>query len=171
MKFLRQNLTTALFLAAFIFIPQVSSAYLTTSQTATRLNDTTILYTVSYSLGSGVYDMRAPIGATESSAELSAYVEYVFLDDGVEYTEGESAALVLSAASITDAEYIIDRGDGYIFTLVSLLTVPADSSDLDLSLQVTSLPFTLISPADNTENPNRLNDSELQYYVTPAVKI
>ncbi len=145
----------------------------TLAQSATRLTKDIVLYQVSYELGFKKYEVRAPIGAMRNLqvGSTSPYLGYTILNDSETLTDiGKSAGLVLSGATIDGADYIIPKGSAATFTLVTLLSLPeAIGEDLDLALQVTALPFTMIG--DTVTIDGHLNASELQYFITPEVDV
>ena len=158
-------------------IPNISFAYFTTGQTATKINENTLLYTVSYKFNFGKNGGRMPIGAVRGLefGTSSPYVGYDLLQDSeTPVTVEESYSVVLSNAKVVDNEYYVPPGQTASFILVALVHlppnfVPESTRDYDLSLQVTSLPFTILS--EEKEFKNQLNPSELQYYLTPEIDI
>lgn len=171
MKNMKYVILSALLL--FVLVPHSSQAYLTSGQEVIRLNESNVLYLIHFDFGSKKYDMRLPIAAyRKETPENSKALEYKIEDNRSEsmYSKGAAAGIVLSKALIVDGHYFIPKGEGKRFTLAVILNVPEVATDekLDLSLQVTKLPFTL--KAENIEIGARLNDPELQYYVTPEAK-
>ncbi len=159
-----------------VLAPSATLAYFTTDQSAIQLNENTMLYTVTYRFGMENNGLAMPAGAvrlTDSASTTSPYVGYeVMVDDTLMPTLGQSAAFVFSSSPIADAEYVVAEGTDAVFVLAVLLTITPEEiatlgNDPDLSIQVTSLPFTIVS--DDGERANRLNPSELQYYRTPAI--
>ena len=55
------------------------------------------------------------------------------------------------------------------FTLVTLYSLPKETSINDVSLRVTSLPFMMQN--EKKEIMAKMNPSELQYYTTPIVHL
>ena len=145
-------------------------AYFTKEQSAQRLDDTHILYTVTYDFGSQKSDFLMPILALRSSEynrELST-LTYEFYNDDEVYREGSATGIVLSKASIKGQNYFIPRGVAKRFVFVSLLTLPNKDTDVsNLRLHVTNLPFEMISTKQSLKG--QLNPSELKYYVTPTI--
>lgn len=166
-----------LLLVALVAVPQVSSAYFTTAQSAVKLNEDTLLYTITYKFGLPNRDLRMPVGAVRGIqfGDASPYLGYTLLKDSeTAVASGTTVAFVFSNAKIVDNEYFVPKGEVGTFTLVTLVKlspdfVPVDAKDYDLSLQVTSLPFTMIK--DESEIPAKLNPSELQYYITPELDL
>lgn len=176
MQIFKMNLNILLFVA-LLAVPQLSFAYFTTAQDAVQINNNTLLYTVTYKFGLPTSDLRMPIGAVRGLqfGDASPYVGYVLLRDGeMEVASGTTSGLVLSSAKVVDNEYFVPKGEVATFTLVTLVKVSddfvtADVKDYDLSLLVTSLPFTIIK--GEAKVSAQLNPSELQYYVTPELDL
>jgi len=159
----------AIILAAVAFAPGVSSAYNAISSSATKLNDTTFLYTINYQLGSQKYDIMAPIGTVRAGERGSPYVSYTFTqDEDEQLIGGKASAVVLSTAQVVNNRYQVKAGEAQRFTLFALLTFD-EAPDLDESqLRVNRLPFTLTNNEGTRENG--LSSGELQSYVTPKVE-
>lgn len=156
----------------FLLVPVSTFAYFTTAQTAVRLNDETFLYTIKYSFGTLKYDMLLPITAIRKKSEVASegQLGYSLVNGNTEVVDGSSTAFVLSSADIKDNQYFIPKGTGREMTLFSLVTLSKESQKSlgKLSLQVTSLPFTLVD--GDKKSKNHLNPTELQYYITPSIK-
>lgn len=157
-----------------ILVPHASQAYFTTAQSATRITEDTILYTVTYKFGFAKRELYMPIVATRGLVEDHAtpHTGFNLVTDSDEVvTTGTANGIVLSSdedVEIRDNQYYVPAGETAAFTLVTLLTIPADQQgDEDLSVLVTNLPFTMVK--EGTPIPAHLNPSELQYYRTPAV--
>ena len=82
---------------------------------------------------------------------------------------GKSKALVLSNAEIKDGRYYLPKGKSGTFTLVALVDLNKAPTKENVSLLMTSLPFTMIDKSTKIEA--KLNPSELQYYRTPEVDL
>ena len=163
---------TALFSALIFLLPISSEAYFTTSQTATRITDNTTLYTISFDFGFPTRDLVMPIGAIrDTTDEASPYIEYEFVDSDNEASIlGTSAGIILTESEdveIKNNQYFLPAGESARFSLVTLVTLPADSKEQDLALRVSHLPFTMVIDGNNL--PAQLNPSELQYYITPSL--
>ncbi len=166
-----------LVIIAFVSLPQISSAYLTTEQTATKLDANTFLFTVTYKFGFLNRELRMPIGAVRgvSFGATSPFAGYVIQNDGkMVVTKGEAHSIVLSGAKVIDNEYYLPPGKASNFTLITVLNLTPEmiavaDEESRLSLLITSLPFTMIDKGKDI--PARLNPSELQYYVTPELSI
>ena len=152
--------------------PFSTSAYFTTAQSAELLDDGKgVLYTVTYDFGTEKYDMYLPILPIRSD-RLDA-LSYKFVDE-IEneiYRGGESIGVVTSNAVIRNGSYFIPKGEARRLTMMVLLMLPEAplANDFNLALQMTGLPFKMISTSKEVDT--HLNPSELQYYRTPAVSI
>ena len=157
-----------LLLAVGFATAQQTEAYYTTAQSATILNDTTVLYTVTYGFGSPTRDMYMPIRAVRDPQSLTRTdtIGYTLIDRKASSTAlGTATGLVLSSATIKDGRYFIPAGHAASFTLVSVVHMPTTELASHYKLRVTSLPFTFMK--DGSPFENHLNPSELVYYTTP----
>lgn len=146
-----------------------TQAYYTTAQSATALDNTTALYTVTYRFGSPTRDISMPILAVRDPQSLTRTdtLGYTLIDRKASSTTlGTAAGIVLSSATIKDGRYFIPAGQAASFTLVSVVHMPTAELATKYKLRVTSLPFTFIK--DGAPLENHLNPGELEYYTTPA---
>lgn len=174
------------------FVPRATEAYLTTNQTATDLGNKQVLFTVTYKFGFLNRELYMPILASRNKdfADMGTNAGYSILVNGkteakatsstmknadasftLNYSvlPGKAKALVLSDAQIKDGRYYLPKGKSAEFTLVALVDMNKASSTENLSLLMTSLPFTMIDKGKTAEA--RLNPSELQYYKTPVISL
>lgn len=166
-----------LFAFFILLLPADSKAYFTTAQSATKLTEDTIMYTISYDFGFADRELYMPIMAkrTNDSEPKQYLAEYSILngDDEV-VTAGVSNALVLTKSKdveVKNGQYYLEPGENATFTLVAFLTIPKEQQVSEkLSLLMTQLPFTMIKNDDSVVNAH-LNPSELQYYRTPEVSL
>lgn len=171
MKNIKHYLVISLFFVALV-LPQNSSAYETTKQSATLLNDNTILYTITYRFGFLNREVYMPIGAVRGleNGTSSPYVGYDILTNGQATTSGKVGALVLGAADIKNNQYFLPEGKVADFTLVAILNLPKDGS-LDKKntvLKMDHLPFIMVK--DKEAGRTFLNEREMKPYITPTVK-
>lgn len=170
-----------LFISTFAFVlllPNISQSYFTTDQTATRINNETIIFTVTYKFGFATRELYIPIGAvrgTEATGD-SPYIGYKIIGDKEEepFLGGKTTSLAFTTdknVTIKDNQYYLPAGKSAKFTLITFLNVPAAEQAMsqDYSLLVSRLPFTMID--DKTTIEAHLNPSELQYYLTPSVSL
>jgi hypothetical protein len=170
-------------------IPTPSQAYLTTSQSAVDLGNEMVLFTVSYKFGFLNREVYMPIAAKRNKdfSDVGTDAGYSILFDGkndaqattskissgvtLNYTvlPGKARAIVLSDAEIKDNRYYLPQGKSATFTLVALVDMSNSEAKEDISLLMTSLPFTMIK--DGAPIEARLNPSELQYYKTPEITL
>ena len=181
---------TLLFLSCVT--PHGTQAYLTTAQSAVDVGNGTALLTVTYKFGFLNREVYMPIVAKRNKEfeDKGTDAGYSILFNGsnqatattsiltsttssatLNYTvlPGKSKALVLSEAEIRDGRYYVPKGKSGTFTLIALVDLSKTTSKNDVSLLMTSLPFTMVDKGINIEA--RLNPSELQYYKTPEVDI
>lgn len=158
---------------ALVSIPLSTEAYLTTSQSVERVATDTVLYTVSYHFGLTDRSLYMPIAATRNGqfGSSTTTIGYTLMRGTTPVTSvGTTTALVLvDAPQIKNNQYYLPKGRAAEFTLMVLATLPETANETlnDVSLQVTSLPFTMIDGA--TRIPAQLNPSELQYYRTKSL--
>jgi hypothetical protein len=162
-----------------MLLPSLSQAYFTTEQTATRLTDNTVLFTVSYKFGLSSREMVMPIGSIRDFSstvnETSPYLEYQILNKNLVTENGQSSSLILSSdkdMKIVNGQYIIPAGKSSEFTMVTIFTQSeiSESVEVDNSLLVSQLPFQIILDSGEASQ-NSLNPSELRYYRTPSISL
>jgi hypothetical protein len=152
-----------------LVLPQFSSAYTTTSQTALRLSDDMLMFLVTYQFGHEDFSYRMPVAA-KRGGEGGEVLGYDILTGGKLRTNvGETVGVVLSDASMKNGKYEVAEGEAKEFTLVTFLTLPKDrtASSTDFALAVSSLPFEL--GKDGVYTDNKLNPSELTKYQTAVI--
>ncbi len=173
MKNIRNYLAIGLF-AAMLVLPQSSSAYEATEQTAVRINENTVLYTITYKFGFLNRETYMPIGVERGleNGSSSSCVGYDILNQGQIYKDGKVNALVLSNIKIKDNQYYLPEGKAGYFTLVALVTVPNDGmvAKENLNLKINHLPFTMVKTESNKKTEVYLNADELKGYVSPKIK-
>ena len=151
---------------------QQAQAYFTTAQSAVALSSTTALFTITYTFGSPTKELYMPIAAvrdltvTANNKDLS----YTLVDrNGSSTSVGTMNGLVLSTAQIKDNQYYLPVGTAGKFVLVALVTTQPDTPMSKYKLQVTALPFTMVTKGE--PRAQRLMPTELDYYVTPPVTL
>ncbi len=150
--------------------PMSAFAYFTTAQSAELTEDGKgILYTVTYDFGTEKYDLYLPILPVRADRLNELSYEFVDEIENETYKGGNSLGIVTSNAQIKNGTYFIPKGEARRLTLMVLLVLPAAPAEpaVDLALQVTGLPFKMVSTSKEVDT--HLNPSELQYYRTPAV--
>ncbi len=173
-------------------MPSITHAYLTTAQSAVDLGNGTALLTVSYKFGFLNREVYLPILADRNKKIDGKGTDagYSILFDGknagqattsvltsniatasLNYTvlPGKSKAIVLSKAEIKDGRYYIPKGKSEVFTLIALVDLSKSNLKDNVSLLMTSLPFTMVDKSKKIDA--RLNPSELQYYKTPEIDL
>ncbi len=157
-------------------LPLSSYAYETTSQNAVRLNDNTILFTITARFSYMNHELRMPIAVERKPETAAAFpnVGYeLFTADGKPYTGGTVQAVVLSDSKIIGTEYALPLSKPGYFTLVALVTLPPDvvatEKGKEIHLRTTTQPFTL--KKGNILTLSQLSDQQLSGYKTPAIKL
>ncbi|MEM9336488.1 MAG: hypothetical protein AAGA35_01360 [Patescibacteria group bacterium] len=162
---------TLMVLSALFVLPQASQAYFTTDQSAFLISDNAALLTISYSFGFSSREALLPIAAVRGETESQAVLGYELLEDSRASTSvGTAAGIIVSDAEVRNGQYYIPAGQTADFTLVVVLTTEPTDPEIDYALQVSHLPFTMIT-ADGTVLENGLTDSELSYYISPEVDL
>ena len=178
-------------LAIFV-VPSVSQAYSTTAQSAIDLGNNKALFTITYKFGFLNREAYLPIlasrnknfeasgpnagytvlfnGKTEAKvASSTMQTNDVNLKLNYSILPGKAKAIVLSDAQIKDGRYFLPKGKSGTFTLVAIVDMSTIANKDDMSLLMTSLPFTMIDNGKRMEA--QLNPSELQYYKTPTLDL
>lgn len=94
-------------------------------------------------------------------------LSYQILDGQNNPVQGTAVGIVLSDAEIDlDGVYEVPAGTSKTFKLAVFFTPPENEPLEKYKLQVTHLPFSFVGSQDLELNP-----SELQYYVTPKLKL
>ena len=153
-----------------ILSPSLSEAYTTSEQTATRINDTQAMFSITYSFGDQDEPVFMPVLAIRDLPHTSQQNELGFeiLLEGEEQVDfGSAAGIVLGKVPIVDGMYRIPAGFRSTFTFVAFLTIPENTTELDYSLHIQELPFYV----GEEKRPLALNRFELQHYTTPEVTL
>ena len=164
-------------LVAFIALPQVSSAYGITEQTATKLDADTFLFTVTYRFGFLNRELRMPVGAVrnlpfDSTSTFAGYV--VQNQENKVVTKGNAYSIVLSDAKVIDNEYFLPKGKAANFTLVTVVNLTPDmlaeaNGDTTLAMMMTALPFVMVN--EGKDNPAKVDPLLLKSYATPRLNV
>jgi hypothetical protein len=184
-------LFSTLLLAAFI-LPGVSQAYSVTDTSAKDLGNGYALFTVTYKFGFLNRETYMPIEANRNTkyTEKGTDVGYsILFNDQTEakattsvmnnndlsfslnynVLPGKAKAIVLSEAEIKDDRYYLPKGKSGTFTLIALVDIHNSAMKQDISLQMTSLPFTMADGKKRIEA--RLKASELESYKTQEITL
>ncbi len=182
----------ALVVLGALVIPTNSQAYSVTNSTATDLGNGYALFTVTYKFGFLNRELYMPIEASRNTkfTDKGEDVRYSILlndetgaqastskitNDDTSYSlnynilPGTAKGIVVSNAEIKDDRYYLPKGKSETFTLVTLVNMSNSPSKENLSLQMTSLPFTLVDGRKETNA--RLQATELESYKTPKVTL
>ena len=160
---------------AICSLPLSASAYVTTGNNAFTIDGHTGIYTIDFTFGHQNHDVSIPLYAVRSPYQSDAMISYELLnkeDDSCKNSDfqcslsiGNAIAIVLSDTQIRDEMYFIPKGTRASFTLLVVFESPRALGTLSSYLHVTHLPFLF-----DGKQKLRLNPSELQYYMTSAVK-
>jgi hypothetical protein len=152
--------------------PQTASAYFTTAQSSLMLDKNHALFIVEYAFGLEKHDVYMPGVAKEGLLFENKEKKVGFTiknEDGVTVTSGKTTAAIISKAPSVDGMYKLEKGKAQKMWLVAILETEKDTPTEKYKLQVESLPFDV--DMNTKKDERKLNPSELQYYVTPAVKL
>lgn len=148
--------------------PASADAYTTTGQRVQKINETTAIFFINYAFGHENYDLYLPILAKrdqEHGTETKT-IGFEVLAESEERTEiGTVQALALSKASIENGMYKVPKGHKLPFTFAAILTTDEGAIETDYAVRITDLPFFMGAESE------RLNPSELAYYITPEVEL
>ena len=150
-------------------MPASANAYVTTSQSVARINETSALFSITYSFGHSEHETYLPVWATRSQAwgSQSNSIGYEVLKSGKVTETASTIGVVISDTSITlDDMYQIAKGKSQSLTLYVVLTTENNTPIDNYSIRVTDLPFYW----DKSREYMKLNPSELKYYQTPTIK-
>ncbi len=156
-----------------VFVPQSSSAYFTTAQSAQKINEHTALFAIEYAFGLKNEDIYMPILTQRGLpwGDKKHTIGYTLRDgNSTVVTQGESYGLAVSNAPIVGDMYKLEKGKAQKMTLYIILNTATTTPTSRYALQVDQLPFYVDTGKTNFET-RQLNPSELQYYVTKPVKL
>lgn len=143
-----------------------ASAYSTSEQTAVRLTDTHVLYTITYDIGFLNRGTYAPMIA--NTGRIANEISYEIRDEAGVAKSVPSAGFILADNAVVENNfYRLEYGKKSDFTLVVIATIP--ESETAHSLKITKLPFILIDK-DNTTRLSDFEPNTLGDYQTPAIK-
>lgn len=189
---MKSNILFSFLLLATLIIPGVSQAYSVTNSTATDLGNGYALFTVTYKFGFLNREMYMPIEANRNTkfTDKGSDVTYSILFNGqteakatsskmnnsdlslsLNYSvlPGKAKAIVLSEAEIKNDQYYLSKGKSATFTLMALVDMKNSQMKQDVSLQMTSLPFTMVD--GKKQNEARLKSPELELYKTQEITL
>ena len=158
---------TLTLLFSVTLLPSTSAAYTVSSMSAERVNATTALYSISFTLGQGSNQLRVPI-LTERDYEGSATnrIGYEVLLDGEDYTtDSTTRGIVASNATIEDGYYVVPAGSQERFTIYTILTTTEADPEQDYAIHINYLPFL------QAELTNRYTPQELSHFITPEIEL
>lgn len=167
---MKKRIFSILFSALIAATPLTGHAYLTTSQRAIEIDETTALFFITYEFGNTTKDFYLPVLAVrdqEHGSEVKS-VGFSVFEDGEEATDvGATQAIVLADAPLANGMYRVPAGTANRFTLAVILTTDEDTPETDYTVAMTDLPFY----SGDELTYMHLNPSELQYYRTPEVEL
>ena len=153
------------FLTILVLSPFTTHAYGTSEQTAVRLSDTHVLFTITYKLGFLNRESSLPILAnTTKDADIS----FIITDENNSQTSNNSQSIVLTdKATLENNRYYLNKGESSDFTLIAIVEIP--KSETGHSLQITNLPF-ITTDENNQFKLGKVDENTLTDFKTPFVK-
>ncbi|MEZ4200014.1 MAG: hypothetical protein R3B69_00190 [Candidatus Paceibacterota bacterium] len=159
-----------IFLTLCVVTPHVCSAYTTSAQEAVQIDETTALFSITFSFGLASRDVYLPIRAVREQAwgEEVNTIGFTIVEDKVPHSEaGSAAGVVISDAEVVGGElYRVPAGTRETFTFYVVMKTEPDDLEADYAVLVTDLPFY----RGAEQEYQHLNPSELQYYQTPETE-
>lgn len=153
-----------------IAVATPAEAYRSFEQTTTKLNDTTILFTITFAFGTKTNEFFIPSLTNRNTPYLSDedIVGYELLKNGTSTTSGTSHSIVLADLSVTEGEYRIPVASTGRFTFVSVVQFNEPILDTDdYQIQITSLPHYVGEARDR----RFVNEFELATFITPSLAV
>jgi len=154
------------FAVILVLSPITSHAYGTSEQTAVRLSETHVLFSVTYKLGFLNRVSSLPLLANTSSFKD---ISFSIIDSDNNEIETKTHSIVLAdKAELKNKRYHLPESKSSDFTLITVAELPI-SSDEQYQLKITNLPFIII----NRENVARLgviDKNTLAEFVTPFIE-
>ncbi|MBY0538129.1 hypothetical protein K2P47_01880 [Patescibacteria group bacterium] len=189
---MKSNILFSALLLGTLILPSASQAYSVTDTSAKDLGNGYALFTVTYKFGFLNREMYMPIEASRNTkfTDKGSDVKYsILFNDQTEakatstvmksndqsfslnysVLPGKAKAIVVSDADIKDNQYYLPKGKSQTFTLVALVDMRTASVKDDISLQITSLPFTMVDGRKQTAA--RLSAEELESYKTSEISL
>ena len=165
MKKLHIGAFAALFALALIS-PQNTFAASTSAQSAVRLTDNHVLFTITYDIGFLNRATYAPILA--NTGKMQNEVSYsITAANGNKMFVPSAGFITATHAVVENNFYKLEYGKKSDFTLAVIATIP--KSETEYSLTINKMPFILIDKDESTRlseyTPENLKD-----YKTPGVK-
>lgn len=143
-----------LFSLILIALPTTSQAYFSTGQTADAVTNNTALYSVTFYFGFADKDVYIPITTQRTTTNdiTNRSVGYTFeTREQGDPEAGVSAGIVISDADIVNGMYVVPAGHTKSFTLYTILTLDTNTPAEKYRMQVTNLPYTLVSDTKSQE--------------------
>lgn len=170
---MKTYISLGVFFTTFLFAtPYYSEAFTPTNITATRLTNTTAMYTISFQFTPTYHDYYVPAYSVRTEDRSSnSQIGYQFLvDKEVATTAGEQATLLFSDSPLVNGSYKVPQYKTGKFTLVAFLRTNKNTPEADYALNITSLPFTQTNQNTGTQH-NKLTPSELRRFITDEIEL
>ena len=154
-------------LAVLVLSPLTSHAYGTSEQTAVRLSDTHVLFTITYKLGFLNRESSLPIIANTG---FDKDISFVITDQNNSQITANTHSIILrDKAELKNKRYFLPEGKNSNFTLVAVAEIPKSDTDTTHQLKIINLPFITIDD-DKVAKLGKVDENTLTEFQTPFVK-
>lgn len=165
MKKLHVSLFATIF-ALTLISPQSSHAASTSAQSAVRLTDTHVLFTITYDIGFLNRGTYAPLLA--NTGKIENEVSYsITAANGNKMFIPSAGFITAKNAVVENNFYRLEYGKKSDFTLAVIAEIP--KSETEYTLTITDMPFILIDK-DKSTRLSEYTPQNLANYKTPGVK-
>lgn len=158
-------------LCGLLFLPNLASAYEVTDTNAVRLNDDTVLFSITYKFGFLNRESLYPIIANQGNSESPEMLDYEVRGGG-EAFEAFAPAVVLSDdedVEVRDGMYYLPEGKNAEFTLIGLLALDESDPREVLQLVINRLPYTTLNDGEMAHS--EVLPEELPDYRSPQITL
>ena len=163
-----KNLHIGIFavLALILISPLTTQAASTSEQTAVRLTDSHVLFTITYDIGFLNRATYAPVLANTGKVENEVSYSITAANGNKMYVPS-AGFITATHATVENNYYKLEYGKKSDFTLAVIAQIP--KSETDYTLTITKMPFILIDK-DKTTRLSEYTPTQLADYKTPGVK-
>jgi len=155
-----------------VLLPQLSLAYEVTDTNVTRLNQDTVLFSITYDFGFLNRDMLTPMRAVQGQDQIVNALSYQITSANTVLENVFAPAVVLtkdSDVSMQAGQYYLPRGERAEFTLIGLLRLADTDPTNALRLEITHLPYITIN--GDAQSLGAVLPSELPTYRTSFITL
>ncbi len=163
-----KNLHIGIFavLTLILISPLTTEAASTSAQSAVRLTDSHVLFTITYDIGFLNRATYAPVLANTGRTENEVSYSITAANGNKMYVP--SAGFITATHAVVENNYYkLEYGKKSDFTLAVIAQIP--KSETDYTLTITKMPFILIDK-DKSTRLSEYTPENLKDYKTPGVK-